>query len=150
MQKPGVNPGTRVRLVCSSCRTLCEVVIPGTGPKPVRYQVRCPNCKAINDPQIHSGSTKPSDLKRKVRRRSARSSVPARTSPAELMLLANVCAGNSSRATTRQAAARFGDSGAKEVTPGGRRGEPNAECCCGPAQASRRYAGELRAKCLRG
>ena len=82
MQKPGVNPGTRVRLVCSSCRTLCEVVIPGTGPKPVRYQVRCPNCKAINDPQIHSGSTKPSDLKRKVRRRAR--ALPCQPAPLQL------------------------------------------------------------------
>ena len=46
-------PGTRVRLTCASCKTLCEVMIPGEPtPKPVRYQVRCPNCKAINDPQL--------------------------------------------------------------------------------------------------
>ena len=60
--------GTRVRLVCTSCKTLCEVFIPGLGPstKAVRYQVRCPNCKAINEPQNLNGSVKAADPKRKV------------------------------------------------------------------------------------
>ena len=45
--------GSRLRLVCSNCTTLCEVSIPASATqKPVRYQVRCPNCKTVNDPQI--------------------------------------------------------------------------------------------------
>ena len=68
--------GTRVRLVCTSCKTLCEVLIPnedlaqvlirGPSTKAVRYQVRCPNCKAINEPQNLNGSAKAADPKRKV------------------------------------------------------------------------------------
>ena len=62
--------GTRVRLVCTSCKTLCEVFIPGLSPstKAVRYQVRCPNCKAINEPQnpLRAGAGKAVDPKRKV------------------------------------------------------------------------------------
>ena len=47
-----VNPGTRVRLVCSSCGTRCEVFIPKS-PKPKRCIVRCPKCKAMNGPQLY-------------------------------------------------------------------------------------------------
>ena len=61
-----VNPGTRVRLVCSSCGTRCEVFVVQS-PKPKRYKVRCPKCKAINDPQLHGSSAKPFDSKRNVR-----------------------------------------------------------------------------------
>lgn len=72
---PG-NPGTRVRLVCSSCGTRCEVFVPQQSPKPMRYKVRCPNCKAINDPpnrkaindpQLYGSSAKSLAPKRKVR-----------------------------------------------------------------------------------
>ena len=57
-EAPAPAPTTKVRLTCSSCRTLCEVLIPAlpASPKPVRYQVRCPNCKSINDP---SSASKP-------------------------------------------------------------------------------------------
>ena len=72
--------GTRIRLVCTSCKTLCAVFIPGLGPstKAMRYQVRCPNCKAINEPQnldsqsvtttllALNGSVKAADPKPKV------------------------------------------------------------------------------------
>jgi hypothetical protein len=68
MSSPG---GSRVRLVCTSCKTLCEVTIPAANPtstKPVRYQVRCPSCKAINEPQnpLRAGAGKAVDPKRKV------------------------------------------------------------------------------------
>jgi len=63
------SSGTRVRLVCTSCKTRCEVFIPVLDPstKAVRYKVRCPNCKAINEPQNLNGSAKAADPKRKVR-----------------------------------------------------------------------------------
>ena len=39
----------KVRAACSSCDTYCEVTLPATpaSTKRVRYQVRCPNCRAI-------------------------------------------------------------------------------------------------------
>ena len=65
--KPAQPAGQRLRLVCSNCKTLCEVMIPASAaptPKQVRYQVRCPNCKAINDPSTQAAAN--GDAKRKV------------------------------------------------------------------------------------
>ena len=55
-QQPRSGFGARfqhaVRLICTSCKMQCEAMIPAaaTTLKQVRYQVRCPNCKAVNDP----------------------------------------------------------------------------------------------------
>jgi hypothetical protein len=96
--------GTRVRLVCTSCKTLCEVFIPGLSPstKAVRYQVRCPNCKAINEPQKLSGSAKAADPKRKV------CLVPSTNHRGGLHLSARrTCAGSAACSTRSQAAECF-------------------------------------------
>ena len=102
MSSPG---GSRVRLVCTSCKTLCEVTIPAANPtstKPVRYQVRCPNCKAINEPQnpLRAGAGKAVDPKRKVCLARATLSVARR-----LHLSAHrTCAGSAACSTCSEAA----------------------------------------------
>ena len=65
--RPAPPAGRRVRLMCTSCKTLCEVMIPAAAatPKQVRYQVRCPNCKAVNDPSALQPEAN-CDAKRKV------------------------------------------------------------------------------------
>eukprot|EP00966_Prymnesium_polylepis_P187605 4349116-Prymnesium_polylepis.1 len=40
---------TKVRLSCSDCKQLCEVEIPNTNGKHVRFLIRCPCCGVLND-----------------------------------------------------------------------------------------------------
>ena len=95
--KPAQPAGQRLRLVCSNCKTLCEVMIPATAsatPKQVRYQVRCPNCKAINDPSTQAGAN--GDAKRKVQLKAPRQHAvsknqhPAHDSPCPLCALKRI------------------------------------------------------------
>ena len=115
-----VNPGTRVRLVCSSCGTRCEVFVVQS-PKPKRYKVRCPKCKAINDPQLHGSSAKPFDSKRKVRLDNSAPAPfpPARTTPTDLSKgVCHACAESAAGSAFSKAATCFGvSSGAEEAGP---------------------------------
>lgn len=110
--------GTRVRLVCTSCKTLCEVFIPSPKPSPtptpkaVRYQVRCPNCKAINEPQNLNAAK--FDPKRKVSFTRTFSPAPRRLHQGAR----RTCAGSAACSTCSKAAKCFGvSSGAEETGP---------------------------------